>query len=230
MSTKFPLISLALTFTLAAVGCEAPDLPSLPVVAAVADETTPEPEPQPTGDVGVNGTIAPPMEKPVTKTPRKFIASDPIKGRRSRAVGGYVGTTVKAGFYAKYQLMIQSIDHDLQIYSAAQGLDITYPKSHEQFMKEIIEPMGVALPELDAPVEYIFVPEQGEKGLQIRLKPDYPGDIWPEGANPADAADDVPEPVEQPNQPNQPGSEPTSRAVGTEGVGAAAGVAPLDLQ
>ena len=228
------------------VGCDTPSLPKPPAPAPVAEPVaaTPTPAPVPQ-DVGVNGTVAPPMEKPVTKTPRKFGAHDAIQGRRSKAAGGYLGAVGNANFYARHQMVINSITEALALYNAEHG---DWPKSHEEFMDKIIKFNNIQLPKLDDPVEYIFVPEDGAKGLQIRLKPDFDGDIWPPGANPADATDEEPAEYEQPNQPNQPAdasaaaqppaeqppqapaSEPAPRAIGVEGVGGAAGVAPLDLQ
>lgn len=230
MSAKFTLIPLSLALTLVALGCEAPDLPAMPAVTPVATEEPAPAAAEPQMDVGVNGTVVPPMEKPVTKTPRKFVITDPIQGRRSRDAGGYLGAVGNARFSAQFKIILTQIAESMAIYDANAGINGGWPKSHEEFMNEIIRPNGIQLPELDEPVEYIYVPEQHEKGLQIRLKPDFDGDVWPVGADPKDAVDDVPEPVEQPNQPNQPTAPPTDRAIGVEGAGAAAGVAPPDLQ
>lgn len=229
MSAKLLALPSIVLLTLA-VGCEAPDLPSLPVATPVAAEAPAEPAP--TGEVGPNGTEVPPMEKPVTKTPRVFTSRDPIQGRRSRAAGGYLGAVGNANFYARHQMVINNVNHALALFNAEHG---DWPKSHDEFMEKIIKFNNIELPRLDDPIEYIFVPEDGAKGLQIRLKPDFDGDVWPPGANPADATDDAEPEYEQPNQPNQPGdagaeAPPTDRAIGVGGAGAAAGVAPLDLQ
>ena len=221
--------SYYLVVVVALVGCEAPELPAPPAPAPAPAVVEAAPTPAPVVDVGPNGTEAPPMETPVTKQPRPFTANDPIQGRRSRNAGGYLGAVGGATFYAKHQIMIQQITESLASFNALSGINGGWPKSHEEFMEKIVKPLGFELPKLDEPLEYIFVPEEGEKGLQIRLRPDYDGEVWPPGANPADA-DPVPAPIVQPNQPNQPAAEPAPRAVGVEGAGAAAGVAPLDLQ
>lgn len=109
----------------------------------------------------------PEIETPVTNTPRPFNAHDPIKGRRSRRAGGHLGAVASASFFAKHQLLIDHVKHINQLYRAATG---DYPKSHDEFMKEIIQANGLPLPELEPEHEYIYVPEQPEVGLQIRLK------------------------------------------------------------
>jgi hypothetical protein len=240
--------SAAIAASAALAGCELPDLPVAPAPVAAPVEAVAEAPPAPAPEVGPNGTEVPPMAYPVTHTPRVFLPSDPIEGRRS-AASGQMGVPFKAAFYAKHQTMILQIRHSLDIYAAAQGLDLTYPKTQQIFMDEIIKANGIKLPKLDDPVEYIYVPEQGEKGLQIRLKDSYAGDIWPEGATlppdynsmtPGKPQDDgqqdaaiAPDPsAEPPVQRGEvpPAEEPAPRAVGVEGMGGAAGVAPLDLQ
>jgi hypothetical protein len=159
-----------------ALGCESPELQT----AATAPSATPpaaEPEKEEVVMVaGVPGEPLPVDEIPITDVPRKFDAKDPLKGRRSReaAQEGYslgVGTTAAAGFYAKHQSMILAIDQANQLYWPQH--DFSYPKSHEGFMKDVVALAlnGMTLPELPPHAEYIYVPEQGEVGLQIRLIP-----------------------------------------------------------
>jgi hypothetical protein len=128
---------------------------------------------------GAPGEPLPELENPVTDIPRKFEAHDPVKGRRSRqaAQEGYsmgVATTAAASFFAKHQMMIQAIDHANQLYWPQNNF--SYPKTHESFMKDVVALAlnGVELPELEPDHEYIYVPEQAEVGLQIRLKPGSP--------------------------------------------------------
>jgi hypothetical protein len=118
----------------------------------------------------------PEHENPATDVPRKFDAKDPVAGRRSADLGGSgVGTTsVAAGFYAKHQSMILAIDHALQLYVPQH--DFEYPKTHEEFMRDVVALAlnTEELPELPPGEEYIYVPEQAEIGLQIRLTPGSP--------------------------------------------------------
>lgn len=109
----------------------------------------------------------PEIETPVKITPRPFTAHDPIKGRRSRRAGGHLGAVASAKFFAEHQMVIANVNHANQLYLATLG---DYPKSHEEFMDKIIKLNGILLPELEPDHEYIYVPEQPEVGLQIRLK------------------------------------------------------------
>lgn len=240
MNTKLVAGLPALALLALACGCDAPELPTTPQASPQPVAVAPAPAPAPVAtNVGPNGTEVPPMETPVTHTPRPFTANDPIEGRRSRAAGGYLGSTLHAKRFAEHQIMINQINEALVLYDASAGINGGTPRSHEEFMEKIIKPNGIKLPKLDDPVEYIFVPDDPGKGLQIRLKDSYQGDIWPPGATLPPPESE--EPYVQPNQPEpqqpaaedaaaQPQTEPAPRAIGVEGVGGAAGVAPLDLQ
>jgi hypothetical protein len=142
--------------------------------------------------------------------PRKFDAHDPIKGRRSRDAGGYLGATAASKFYAEHQMKILSLDHANQLYWGEHG---NWPKSHEEFMKNIVDFNKIVLPEIPEDEEYIYVPDQGEVGLQIRLRPGSPRSSLPAPA--AGAAH-----VYQP-----PAEAPPTAATPVEG---AAGEAPAE--
>ncbi len=165
---------------IALFGCEAPELSqSASSASTPAAAPAPAAAEQPAEELGPGGRPLPPLpedETPVTDVPRKFDAHDPIKGRRSRDVGGYMGATAAAKFYAEHQMKILSIDHANQLYWGEHG---DWPKSHEEFMKNIIEFNKIALPEIPDDEEYIYVPEQGDIGLQIRLKPGSPRSSLP---------------------------------------------------
>jgi hypothetical protein len=162
----------------AAVGCDAPALPTGP--AAPPTATAPVEEEKPIV-AGIPGEKLPEIETPVTSTPRPFNSHDPIKGRRSRDAGGYLGAAAGARFHAEYQMLINNAKHANQLYWAEHG---DWPQSNEEFMEKIIEFNKLVLPELEPHHEYIYVPEQAEVGLQIRLKPGYNAD----GSKNADAS------------------------------------------
>jgi len=194
MKSSAPI--LAATLLLAAVGCgDAPALPTGPKSTTPAATEPPKDE-RPIV-AGVPGEELPEIETPVTSTPRPFNSHDPIKGRRSRRAGGAMGAAAGARFHAEYQMIINNIQHAHQLYWAEHG---DWAKSHEEFMKGIVEYNKLALPELEPHHEYIYVPEQPEVGLQIRLKPGFAQDGTPlpagqaaETAAPADSATEEPE-------------------------------------
>src|SRR5690606_4013926 len=63
-----------------ALGCDTPKLPTGPQTAAPPVEPQQE---EPPMVAGAPGKELPETEVPVTDIPRKFLASDPIQGRRS---------------------------------------------------------------------------------------------------------------------------------------------------
>ena len=161
LAPPFALLLLAGTLL---GGCDVPQVPKSAASAPSADASvapaedwkdaitkTPLPDP---GDVA-----------PVTDQPREFTAKDPVKGRRSRAAGGYLGAVGGARFWAEHQMIINNINHALQLFNAQEG---RFPKSHEEFMQRIIQANNIQLPELVEGDEYVYVPEEAEKGLQIR--------------------------------------------------------------
>jgi hypothetical protein len=190
MNNQARLAAINLLLT-AAIGCDAPALPTAPKAASTAPVAAPPEEEKPMV-AGAPGEALPEDENPVTDIPRKFTANDPIQGRRSRRVREGtnplgIGTTAAAGFYAKFQSMILAIDHSNQLYWPQHNFE--YPKTQEVFMKEVVAPAlnGIPLPELPEDEEYCYVPSQPETGLQIRLKPGTPRSKVPAGTSPEEA-------------------------------------------
>jgi hypothetical protein len=101
----------------------------------------------------VEDTTAPPA---VVETVREPAA--PGMGEKGRDYGtGPVATPVGALFSTKEKLAYEiQIPHTLEIYKASHG---DYPKTHEEFIKEIIEAGGIKLPELPQGQRYVYDPE-----------------------------------------------------------------------
>ncbi len=205
---------------LLAIGCEAPELPQ----AAQAPPPAAEPAPEPKVEMvaGTTGEAMPEDETPVTDIPRPFDSHDPIKGRRSRRAGGYLGAVAGAKFYAEHQMMINTIKECLALYNAEHG---DWPKTQDEFMKGVIEFNQIKLPEIPEDEEYCYLYDQAEQALQIRLKPGSPRSKVPAGTTPEDAikmlaggeqpAGEQPtadQPAEQPEagRPAPPEEEPQS--------------------
>ncbi len=98
----------------------------------------------------------PDSEPPVTSTPRPVTPNDPVKGKKSRAAGGYLGAIGHSRFFIEHKLIFDSITHVLNLYWGEHG---EYPPSHEVFMDKIIKFNQIQLPVLEAGVEYIYDPE-----------------------------------------------------------------------
>ena len=101
--------SAAALLLAAAVGCDAPALPTGPAAPPAATRAGVEEKPL---VAGIPGEKLPENEIPVTDIPRKFTSKDPIKGRRTRqdAKEGAnvlgISSAAAAGLYAKHQTMI----------------------------------------------------------------------------------------------------------------------------
>jgi hypothetical protein len=152
----------------ALLGCEVPELP--PEQAAAPAATAPaEPESPPPGMVaGQDGELVVDDSEPVSDKPRPVTVRDPIRGRRSREAGGHLGAVGNARFAAEYKMVYEiNVPHALNLYWASEG---DYPKTHEEFMKNIIAFNKIVLPELPPDREYIYVPEEPDptKKLMVR--------------------------------------------------------------
>jgi hypothetical protein len=189
MKTSLQFSALALLLT-ASIGCEEPALPTSKPAAPAIAEAPPE---EPPMVAGAPGKELPETEVPVTDIPRKFIATDPVQGRRSRRearegsnIGG-LGTTIAGGMFAKHQMMIHAIDQSLALYVPQHNFE--FPKTQDEFMKDVVELAlnGQPLPTLQDDHEYCYVPSQPEEGLQIRLKPGSPKSKVPAGTTPEEA-------------------------------------------
>jgi hypothetical protein len=204
----------------AAIGCNAPSISNTSQSSATSTPASTEDAKEEEKPIvaGAPGEALPEDEVPVTDIPRKFTAHDPIQGRRSRraAAGGNslgIGTTAAAGFYAKFQSMIQAIDYANELYWPQH--DFSYPKTQEEYMKEVVKPAlnGIPLPDLPEDEEYCYVPSQPKQGLQIRLKPGSPRSKVPAGTSPEDAIKMLAgqqQPGEQPAG-EQPAAAPTEQ-------------------
>ncbi len=163
---KKPLLAFV---SVIALGCETPELQT----AATAPSATPptaEPQEEVVMVAGVPGEPLPEDEIPITDVPRRIDPKDPVKGRRTRATGGVAGN-FGAALWGQHKAMFDAIAYANELYWPQH--DFSYPKSHEEFMTAVVAPAlnGEMLPELPEYAEYIYVPEQGELGLQIRLVP-----------------------------------------------------------
>ncbi|MEX2306304.1 MAG: hypothetical protein WD738_01850 [Pirellulales bacterium] len=80
----------------------------------------------------------------------------PKKGRTLEG-GGYLSIVAGTRFWAEHQIILNNILHATRLWEAEHG---RYPKTQEEFMREIIEPNepATALPELPEGWEYYYDP------------------------------------------------------------------------
>ncbi|MEQ8208692.1 MAG: hypothetical protein RH917_02575 [Lacipirellulaceae bacterium] len=145
MPFVFTLVGLFLS-----VGCEAPELPGADVELtaeekAEVQEQVKEPEPEPLA-VDENG---------VNEGASEFTSKSPQQGRKSREAGGYLGTVSATYFETKHKLFNIQVQNQMRTFNAIHD---RYPKDHEEFLKEIIKPIGMPIPELPEGQEAIYDP------------------------------------------------------------------------
>ncbi len=162
MNTRYTLTSLlgllAIGLLLAGqIGCEMPEIDKPEPIPVVENSPSEEDEPAATEPA----------------QPREFTANDPKRGKRSRSVGGYAGAVFGARFWAEHQMIINNINHALDLYNAEHG---NYPKSHDEFMDKIVSVNQIALPELDEGQEYLYDPEDHTLKVQASQPGDEPAE------------------------------------------------------
>jgi hypothetical protein len=83
--------------------------------------------------------------------------------------GGLITTPIAAYFGAREQIVFNiQIPDAMRTFQALNG---RYPKSHEEFMKEIIQAGGIKLPELPEGAKYVYDPEKAELDVVHPPKP-----------------------------------------------------------
>lgn len=108
-----------------------------------------------------------------------LVTEDDFKKGKSLKGGGYLSQVARARFVAEHRITMDiQLQQAMTLYYATEG---EFPKSHEEFVKKILEPNFITLPELDGPYEYVYNPED----QQLYKKP-----IVQEGPAGADEAAD----------------------------------------
>jgi outer membrane murein-binding lipoprotein Lpp len=86
------------------------------------------------------------------------VTANSMKKGKSLEGGGYLSAVTHSRFFAEHQLILDNIRHAMDLYNAEHG---NYPKTQEEFMKQIIEPNepSTKLPELPEGWEYFYDPK-----------------------------------------------------------------------
>lgn len=125
----------ALVGVLAVVGCnssvELPEQPASAPPAAVVDSTP----------------------APVAEQPARVEMSESAK--QSEPPRGYLGAVAGGYRSAREQLESLGVTQAIQHYHASTG---EYPKSHEEFMKKVWEPLQTPFPEIEEGYKYEYDP------------------------------------------------------------------------
>lgn len=169
MQTK---VLLACTLLLLLGGCGAEtDLPS----ETATQVQIPPPAPPPPAPEAPAAAETEPAD--VVQTPRGVVETPPETqgngndssrkvaevgvGRKSQQIegGGYLPTVIRARFRAEERINLANAQYALKLYKAQHGRG---PKTHEEYMEEIIRANRINLPELPPGQRYIYDPETEE--------------------------------------------------------------------
>jgi hypothetical protein len=79
-------------------------------------------------------------------------------GRKSQQIqgGGYLPTVVRARYRAEERINLNNATYALKLYKAQHGRG---PKTHDEYMKEIIKANNIQLPELPDGERYVYDPK-----------------------------------------------------------------------
>lgn len=126
-----------------------------PTEPAAAEATSAEPAPATTASG--EPTVGAPSEDPNVDR----VAAKRGVGKTGRIEGsGMVVTPIKAYFLTKQRTELEiKLPHAMNLYKAEHG---NFPKTQEEFMRDIIELNQIKLPELPAGHRYVYEPKTGE--------------------------------------------------------------------
>ena len=91
------------------------------------------------------------------------------KGMKGAELGsGLVSTPAAVYLRIPDRLVFDQVHHALDLYRASNG---ELPKTHDDFMREIIEANNLKLPELPEGSRYVYRPQEGELMIEVPPKP-----------------------------------------------------------
>ncbi len=159
-------LAVALTTTLALAGCSEPEQTktapnNAPVVVQTVetvDTTSGTPTPPP-----------PPLPPGADENTDSTVAQVGFGKKGHYGSNGYISTTVGARFRAEESITLSLVTNAMQQYKALNG---AYPKTHDEFMAEIVKLNNIRLPELNDGEEYLYDPAlaaetSGKESLRI---------------------------------------------------------------
>jgi len=149
--------SICVTMSFVAIiGCgdSAAPVPAPPAPAQNAGSRPPDP---------VIGT------PPAPPTQYKASEDHTAKGMKAAEIGkGVISTPAKVYLRIPDKLIFDQVNHALGLYRAANG---DFPKTQEEFQREIITANNLKLPELPSGSTYVYRPAEGELMIEEPAKP-----------------------------------------------------------
>jgi len=134
-----------------------PDSLAEPVPASKTDEPAPE-QPAPQEATTPAPQAAPQQPPPQDNTVRE--KADVGAGRKGHYSPGFITTPLSTFWRTKELVAFRvQVPQAVKLYKATHG---HFPKTQEEFDREILKPNGVKLPELPPNHRYVYDPEKGE--------------------------------------------------------------------
>jgi hypothetical protein len=143
---------------------------SLVAIIGCGDSAAPVPAPptpaQNAGSRPPDPVIATP---PAPPTQYKASEDHTAKGMKATEIGkGVISTPTKIYLRIPDRLVFDQIKQALDLYRASNG---DFPKTQEEFMREIITANNLKLPELPPGSTYVYRPAEGELMIEEPAKP-----------------------------------------------------------
>ena len=124
--------------------------------------------PQPTAPTTLHGSVPTSPLPPSDATPadteyQEEVAQAGVGKQGQNYGGGVVSEPIRQYFRTGQQIIFLKMQNAMNNYKTLNG---GLPKSHDEFMQEIIQASQITLPELPAGQEYAYDPDKGE--LMVR--------------------------------------------------------------
>ncbi len=164
MSRSFLLIILTLSIP---IGCDQPQQGSTAASSSSGNAPPPPPTslqapPPPPPGAASEQVASPSAADDQGYDPDKYereVAEVGVGKKGRNYGGGIISEPIRQRFRIEQRIVFLNIQHSLNQYKA---LHDRLPRTHEEFMKEIVEEGGLTLPELPQGERYVFDPEKGE--------------------------------------------------------------------
>ncbi len=174
------IISLIVVVALIGCGGQPADEPATaeaPPVQSPTAEPDPEPEPETPGEPVAEPVPDPETEAAEEETPQPDEEPESERVRAEAGVGakgrsldphqGVVVTPARTYFTVRERMVFEAqIPSALQMYEATHG---HAPRSHEEFMSQVIEANRISLPDLPPDRRYVYDPETKELMVERSL-------------------------------------------------------------
>jgi len=129
----------------------------------VANPATPAEKKQP--EISILPTQQPTTEKP--KTVVKDAEAGLGKQAQNYKKHEFLGELARSFFRSRERINYMTVQKNIDLYHATYE---RYPKTLEEFQKEILDPSGIKLPELKEGCRYFYDPETGKLMIEEPIK------------------------------------------------------------